>query len=207
MIGVVQPTIASVVLGLLGPTASVAFRVVSTVSGAVEPILAYGRYRLLAHGHKGEVAAFAAIFLTGMMIVLAAAFLGLGRLVFGPAWNDVGVVALLLACLWKGFTFLSTIPFAALRKAGATATVFWIRAASTLVYLAIGLAFLVAWRTNVAIFAAFLLAEMLTALLYHNVATKGAPDYDVRLRNAAHRTRAWLRPMHDSAGSDDDERP
>ena len=117
--------------GHAGPAASVAFRVVSTVSGALEPILAYGRYRLLAHGHRGEIAIVAVSSSAGLAAVLAGAFLGLGSLIFGPAWSNVGAVALLLACLWKGFMLLSTVPFAALRKAGETALVFWIRGAST----------------------------------------------------------------------------
>ena len=46
VVGAVQPAITSLVLTTIGPAASVAFRVVSTVSGALEPIIAYGRYRL-----------------------------------------------------------------------------------------------------------------------------------------------------------------
>ena len=55
-VGSVQPALTFVVLVMLGPAASVGFRVVSTISGALEPIIAYGRFRLLAHGHKGEFA-------------------------------------------------------------------------------------------------------------------------------------------------------
>src|SRR6476620_10623791 len=124
VVGIVQPAMTSIVLVVMGPAASVAFRVISTVSGALEPILSYGRYRLLAHGHKGELAIFGAVFTAGMAAVIVGAFSGLGSLVFGPAWNDVGVIAFLLACLWKGLMLLSTVPFAALRKAGETALVF-----------------------------------------------------------------------------------
>lgn len=178
VVGAVQPAITSLVLASVGPVAAVAFRVVSTVSGALEPIIAYGRYRLLAHGHKGEVATVVAIFSAGLVVVLAAALGGFGKLVFGPAWSQVGVAALLLACLWKGLMLVSTVPFAALRKAGETKVVFWIRAASSVVYLAIGSAFLWAWHTNTAIFAGFVLAEMLTAVFYHVVALRSAPDYE-----------------------------
>lgn len=187
VVGIPTPVITSVVLVVLGPAASVAFRVISTVAGAVEPILAYGRYRLLAHGHKGELAIFAVIFCAGLTTVAGGAFAGLGRLIFGSAWNGVGVVALLCACLWKGFTFLSTVPFAALRKAGETAWVFWIRGGSALIYLGISISFLLIWRSNTAIFVGFVVAELLTALLYHYAASKGAPEYDVRLKNVAKR--------------------
>ncbi|HRD10474.1 MAG TPA: hypothetical protein PLI79_01300 [Mycobacterium sp.] len=178
VVGAVQPAITSLVLTTIGPAASVAFRVVSTVSGALEPIIAYGRYRLLAHGHRGEVAIVVAIFSAGLAIVLVAAFGGFGKLVFGPAWNQVGAAALLLACLWKGLMLVSTVPFAALRKAGETKVVFWIRALSSVVYLVIGSAFLWIWHSNAAIFAAFVLAEALTAILYHRIALRSAPAYE-----------------------------
>jgi hypothetical protein len=185
VVGVVQPAITSVVLVMVGPAASVAFRVISTVSGALEPIIGYARYRLLAHGHKGEIAIVAVIFSAALAAVLGSAFGGLGSLIFGPAWSGVGVVAMLLACLWKGLTLLSAVPFAALRKAGETALVFWIRGASTLVYLGSGVVFLLTFHTITAIFLAFVLAEAFTTILYQYAATKGAPNYDVSLRKAA----------------------
>ena len=85
VVGAVQPAITSLLLVMVGPAVAVTFRVISTVAGAVEPILAYGRYRLLAHGHRGELASFVAVFVVGLAAVLAAAVGGFGRLVFGPA--------------------------------------------------------------------------------------------------------------------------
>ncbi|GLP82108.1 hypothetical protein [Mycobacterium antarcticum] len=177
VVGAVQPAITSLLLVMVGPAASVTFRVISTVAGAMEPILAYGRYRLLAHGHRGELAPFVAVFAVAMAMVLAAALGGAGSLIFGPAWGGVGVAALLLAFLWKGVTLLSTVPFAALRKVGKTVLVFWIRGASTVIYLVISVSFLMVWHTTGAIFLAFVVAEMLTAILYHRAAVQGAPDY------------------------------
>lgn len=193
VVGAVVPAIASAVLYAMGPAASVAFRVISTVSGALEPIIAYGRYRLLAKGSPGEAAIVGVIFLLGLVAVLIAAFGGIGRLVFGPAWSHVGVVALLLACLWKGLMLLSTIPFAALRKAGETKRVFWVRSASTVVYLAVTLGFLFAWRSTIAIFLAFVIAEIFTGILYRMVALKNVPEYqgvlDAAARNLPRRQR------------------
>lgn len=177
VVGAVQPAITSLLLVLVGPAASVTFRVISTVAGALEPILAYGRYRLLAHGHRGELKAFVAVFVVGMAAVLIAAFGGLGSLVFGPAWQGVGVAAMLLACLWKAFMLVSTVPFAALRKAGRTVLVFWIRGASTVVYLIVSVGMLLVWKNTAAIFLAFVIAELITALVYHYAAIRGAPDY------------------------------
>lgn len=177
MVGIVQPAMTSIVLVVMGPAASVAFRVISTVSGAVEPILSYGRYRLLAHGHKGELATFGAVFTAGMAAVVVGAFSGLGSLVFGTAWDNVGVTAFLLACLWKSFMLAATVPFAALRKAGDTALVFRVRALSTIMYLVIGVAFLLIWHSTTAIFLSFVVAELITTVVYHCAATKDAPEY------------------------------
>jgi hypothetical protein len=181
VVGAVQPAITSIVLVTMGPAASVGFRVISTVANALEPIIAYGRFRLLAHGHHGEVMIVVGIFVAGLAGVLAAAFGGLGSLIFGPAWANVGAVALILACLWKGLMLTSTVPFAALRRAGETTIVFWVRAMSTVVYLAMGVGFLLGWHSNTAIFLAFVLSESFTAVLYHVVARRSAPDYDVKL--------------------------
>jgi hypothetical protein len=177
VVGAVQPAITSILLLMVGPMASVTFRVISTVAGALEPVLAYGRYRLLAHGHRGELAAFVAVFAVGMAAVLVAAFGGLGSLIFGPAWQGVGAAAMLLACLWKALVLLSTVPFAALRKAGKTVLVFWIRGGSTVIYLAISVGLLILWQNTTAIFLAFVVSELLTAMIYHYAALKDAPEY------------------------------
>lgn len=177
VVGAVQPVITSVLLVMVGPLASVTFRVISTVAGALEPILAYGRYRLLAHGHRGELRTFVAVFAVGMVAVLVVAFGGLGGLVFGPAWDDVGVAAMLLACVWKAVMLISTVPFAALRKAGRTVLVFWIRLASTMIYLGMSVGLLLVSQTTTAIFLAFVAAELVTAIIYHYAAVAGATDY------------------------------
>lgn len=199
VVGSVVPAITSAVFYLLGPAASVSFRVISTVSGALEPIIAYGRYRLLAHGRKAEAAIVGVIFLVGLAGVLIGAFGGLGRLIFGPAWAGVGIVALLLACVWKGLMLLSTVPFAALRKAGETTLVFWVRAASSVVYLAVAAGFLMTWHSNVAIFLAFVLSEIFTGFLYRFVALKYVPDFAGIIDQAANR----LRPGRSAASGGD----
>lgn len=181
VVGAVQPAITSIVLVTMGPAASVGFRVISTVANALEPIIAYGRFRLLAHGHHGELVIVSGIFVAGLAGVLLGAFGGLGSLIFGPAWANVGALALVLACLWKGLMLTSTVPFAALRRAGETTIVFWVRATSTVVYLAMGVGFLLGWHSNTAIFLAFVLSESFTAVLYHVVARRSAPEYDVKL--------------------------
>ncbi|MET0897036.1 MAG: hypothetical protein ABWY45_03885 [Mycobacterium sp.] len=205
VVGAVQPAITSIVLVTMGPAASVGFRVISTVANALEPIIAYGRFRLLAHAQKGEVVVVGAIFIAGLAGVLAGAFGGLGSLIFGPAWANVGAVALLLACLWKGLMLLSTVPFAALRRAGETTIVFWVRAVSTVAYLALGVGFLVGWHSNTAIFLAFVLAEVFTAILYHFVAVKNAPDYELNAGDVARVQKAAAERRKATAPAEDDD--
>jgi hypothetical protein len=72
---------------------------------------------------------------------------------------------------------VSTVPFAALRKAGKTVLVFWIRGAGTVVYLVISVGLLLVWQNTAAIFLAFVIAEMITSLGYHAAAVRAAPDY------------------------------
>jgi hypothetical protein len=55
--------------------------------------------------------------------------------------------------------------------------VFWIRAASTVVYLAVSVGFLLVWENISAIFLAFVVSETITAVVYHYAAVRGAPEY------------------------------
>ncbi|UNB99461.1 hypothetical protein H5U98_29030 [Mycolicibacterium boenickei] len=201
VVGAVMPAMTSVVLYAMGPASSVAFRVISTVSGALEPIISYGRYRLLARANKREAAIVGVIFLLGLVAVLVAAFGGFGQLVFGPAWSNVGVVALLLACVWKGLMLLSTVPFAALRAAGETTAVFWGRVVSTLVYLALGLGFLFIWHSTIAIFLSFVIAEIFTGILYRTVARRYVPDFEGVVDVAARRLRNGRRSTDGGSGA------
>ncbi len=184
VVGAVYPVITSLVLAIAGPAAAVGFRVIWSVAGALEPILAYGRYRLLAHGHRGEIGSIAAVFTIGLLAVLLAAFSGFGELFFGPAWAGVGVSAVVFACLLKGLVLIDNVPFAALRKAGETARAFWVRGISSVLYLGLGVWFLLAFHSITAVFLAFIVAEVLTIVLYHRVASGAAPDYGVSLRRA-----------------------
>jgi hypothetical protein len=203
VVGAVYPIITSLVLSLAGPAAAVSFRVIWSVAGALEPILAYGRYRLLAHGHRGEIGSIAAVFAAGLLAVLLAAFSGFGELVFGPAWAGVGVMAVVFACLLKGLVLIDNVPFAALRKAGETSLVFWVRGASSVLYLVLGVWFLHAFGSVSAVFLAFIIAEVFTIVLYHLVASKAAPDYGISLRSANRNSTAFGSDRFPEPGPDE----
>ncbi|WP_349270663.1 hypothetical protein MPNTM1_01963 [Mycolicibacterium parafortuitum] len=172
VVGAVQPALTSLILVILGPAASVTFRVVSTITGALEPIIAYGRMRLLAHGHRGEITIVAAIFAVGVAVLFGAALAGLWHLIFGPAWSGVTYVGLLFACLWKLLMLVTTVPFAALRREGQTAVVFWVRCLGTLVYMVLGVSFVLIFRTPTAAFIAFALAEAVSFPIYYLAAKR-----------------------------------
>ena len=176
-VGSVQPTLQAFILVLLGPAASVGFRVISTISGILEPILAYGRVRQLAHGHRGEVAQVTLIFVVGTAAIFIAAYVGLWQLIFGPAWGSTLLAGLAVACLWKATMLFSTIPFAALRRAGQTKQVFWLRAANTALYVGFGLGFLFIFDSGFAVFSSFVVTELVMFVPYHLYARKFAPDY------------------------------
>lgn len=176
-VGAIQPTLTTLILMVLGPAASVGFRVISTISGALEPIIAYGRFRQLAHGHRGEVAHVAVIFAAAVAAIFIAAATGLWGMIFGSAWAHVAITGLVIACLWKVSMLISTVPFAALRKAGRTREVFWIRLAGTIVYVILGVAALLIFRNSTAVFASFVLAELIGFPMYHFAAKRSAPDY------------------------------
>lgn len=177
-VGMVQPALASFILAVLGPSAAVGFRVVSTISGILEPILAYGRVRQLAHGHRGEVANVALILVVGTAAIFGGAYLGLWSLIFGPAWSSSLYVGLAVACGWKACMLITTIPFAALRRAGRTTMVFWLRAANATLYVALGLAFLFGFGTSTAVFVSFVITELLMFVPYHVAAARFAPEYN-----------------------------
>jgi hypothetical protein len=176
-VGIVQPALTSFILVVLGPAASVAFRVVSTISGVLEPILAYGRVRQLAHGHKGEVAHVTLIFAAGTAAIFVSAYVGLWGLIFGPAWSSSLIIGLMVGCLWKACMLFSTIPFAALRRAGKTQEVFWLRLANTALYVGLGLAFLYGFHSATAVFLSFVVTELLMFVPYHLGAMRAAPEY------------------------------
>ncbi len=188
VVGGVYPIITTLVLSVAGPAAAVGFRVIWSVAGALEPILAYGRYRLLAHGHRGEIGSVAAVFIAGLVAVLVAAFAGFGELVFGPAWVGVSVVAVVFACVLKGLVLIDNVPFAALRKAGRTDLAFVVRAASSVVSLALGVCFLLVSHSVTAVFLAFIIAEVFTIALYHVVATRNVTEYGVFPRRSGNDT-------------------
>lgn len=162
--GVAYPALNAVVLALLGPAASVIFAAVSTVSGLLAIPLNFLRLRLLKEHSVLDIVVTSCALVFAAVVIAIAEFAGLLGLAFGSTWTiAVTVLPLLFACLWRVSILFSSIPFAALRRAGRARLVMILRGASSFLTLAIAIpstAFGQIWI----VFTALLLGELVLAL-------------------------------------------
>ncbi len=163
--GFTQPALNAVLLALAGPQVAVIFRAVSTVSGALEPVLAYTRVRLLVQASHLQVWTGAAALGAVLAMLSVLEVNGAFRAYLGAAWAGVGLTVLVAACCWRASTLITTVPFATLRRQGRTTSVFWLRAASS-VWSFLVAAPVALTGNPVLIFAALLAAEVTSSLAY-----------------------------------------
>jgi hypothetical protein len=173
MVGMVQPLLNALLLAVVGPSAAIAFRILSTVSAAMEPVTAYVRVRLLVAWSRIQVLVGAAAMLALFALVMTMAWTGAFRAILGAAWDHVPLAALVLACLWRASGFITTIPFAELRRQGRTTQVFWLRVASSLWYALVAVPVSLTGST-VLLFAALLAADLTCAAVYFAYARRAA---------------------------------
>ncbi len=163
--GFTQPALNAALLALVGPQAAVTFRAVSTVSGALEPVLAYTRVRLLVRASRLQVWTGAAALGAVLAMLSVLEIVGAFRAYLGEAWAGAGLPVLVVACCWRASTLITTVPFATLRRQGRTTSVFWLRAASSLWSFLIAVPVALT-GSPVLIFAALLAAEASSSLVY-----------------------------------------
>ena len=179
--GVIYPLMNAVVLTLLGPAQSVIFTAVATVSGALAIPLNFLRARLLAEASRMDVLLTSAAVVLAAAAILFAEHLGVFGFIFGDAWENGGLVGVLaVACVWRAASLATTIPFAALRRAGAVALVTGLRALVSLITFALAMGG-VAAGSVLTVFTALLVAEALSAIVYmlawrHTSARSIAPE-------------------------------
>jgi hypothetical protein len=154
------------ILFFLGPSEAIAFRLILTVLGVLQPVLGYLRTKLL-----GSPSTLLTIFLSvlscvALGAVLFATKLGLFEYIFGDSWSHVPFAALAVACAWKLISIPGTIPFAEMRRRGEVSTVFTLRAISTVAYIALGVVVTLIWSSSILVFVAFCAAELITLTLY-----------------------------------------
>lgn len=158
------------VLVLLGPAQAVAFRLVLTVLGVLQPVLGYMRTRLLASSSPRLVTATYVLSAIALACVVLAHVLGLFHVLFGTAWDYVSLAALAWACLWKILTIPETVPFARMRRQGHVSRVFVARSISTGCFVVLGSIGAATGASTAAVFLAFTVAQVITVALYSALA-------------------------------------
>ncbi|WP_188741992.1 hypothetical protein [Agromyces bauzanensis] len=164
--GVIYPLLNAMILTFLGSADAVLFTSIATVSGLLAIPLNFMRLRLLKEHSRLDIAVSAASVLAAVAALLVLELVGAFGFIFGPAWTESAtIVPLLLACAWRAASLATTIPFAALRRAGEVRLLTGLRAAVsalTFVFAAAGLAL----DDLAAVFLGLLVAELASAVVY-----------------------------------------
>ncbi len=164
--GLTQPALNAAILVLIGPAASVAFRMVNSLTNLFSPALSFLRVRLLGRHSSTDIAISVAVSVVVLVLILVPEFLGLWSVIFGEAWIDVTAAALLAGVAWKLCGLASTVPFARLRRNARARLVFVLRLISTATYTGTALIAAAVTRDVAWVFIAFAVSEALTAALY-----------------------------------------
>lgn len=164
--GVTQPILNGAILGYLGPQASVAFRMTSSLINVFSPALTFARVRLLARASVGDLIMSSVVVIALAIGLLIPNIFGLWSFVFGESWVSVTTIAICAAIVWKIASLASTVPFARLRRTGYARLIFLLRLTSTLIYGVLALSTLFLFRDVSAVFISFAVSEVLTACLY-----------------------------------------
>ena len=136
------------------------------MSGLLAIPLNFMRLRLLKEHSRLDIVVSGASVLAAVVALLVLEFTGVFGFVFGEAWTESAtLVPLLLACGWRAASLATTIPFAALRRAGEVRLVTGLRAAVSV--LTFGLAAVgLAAQSLSAVFLGLLVAELASAVVY-----------------------------------------
>ncbi|MBT2500297.1 hypothetical protein J7E25_14475 [Agromyces sp. ISL-38] len=164
--GVVSPLLNAMILAFLGSTDAVLFASIATVSGLLAIPLNFMRLRLLKEHSLLDIVVSAASVLAAVVALLVLELAGAFGFVFGEAWaGSATMVPLLFACAWRAASLATTIPFAALRRAGAVRLLTGLRAIVSVVTFALAAAGL-ALESLPAVFLGLLVAELVSAVVY-----------------------------------------
>ena len=156
----------AIVLLAMSAADAVAFRLVLTVLGILQPLLGYLRTRLLGHPSVRLTWVLSGMTTLALVSVVVADLAGLFEFIFSDSWDAVPLGALVAACGWKAVSIPSTIPFASMRRKGLVREVFIARSASTGIYLALGSAAAFGTQSLTSVYIAFMVAELTTFAIY-----------------------------------------
>lgn len=164
--GIVFPLINTLILFVLGPIGAVLFTAISTVSGLLAIPINFLRLRLLKEHSRLDLWVSVGSLIIAVVALLIFEFAGFFSLLFGTAWSmEATLVPLVVACAWRAASIAPTLPFTALRRMGFARRVTILRAGASII--AFALASIALLTLNIVwIFAALLLAELLSGLIY-----------------------------------------
>lgn len=164
--GAIYPAINALILVSLGPVAAVVFAAISTVSGLIAIPLNYMRVRLLKSHSRIDITLTGAAIGLAVVVITALELLGVLGFFFGSAWDSSStLIPLLIACAWRSASLLTTVPFAALRRAGSVRLVTVLRATAAIVTLIASWAVLRLDQVAL-VFTVLLAGELFQAVLY-----------------------------------------
>lgn len=163
-----------VVLASLTSADAVAFRMVLSVLGILQPLLGFLRTRLLVSPSIPLTTVLGSASLVALAGVLVAHMVGLLGAVLGPSWSQVSTPALVFACLWKVASVPSTVPFAMLRREGHLGSLLRLRIATSFLFLTSGCLAVWIGHSLFGVFVGLCIAESVSALIYFGVANSVA---------------------------------
>ena len=173
--GVIPPLLNAVILGRLSSVDAVLFTSVSTVSGLLAIPLNFMRLRLLKERSRLDVVLSAASLVAAVLVIVGLELAGLFGVLFGDAWrHSATMVPLLVACVWRSASLVTTVPFTALRRAGAVRVVTVLRAVVSALTVALALARL-SLRGLVGVFVGLLVSEVAGATILSVAARRRVP--------------------------------
>lgn len=171
--GVVIPLLNSVILAVLGPTEAVLFAAISTASGVLAIPLNFMRTRLLKEHSVLDIVASGIAVAGAFAALLVLHLTGVLGQLFGAAWTfEAATGTLLVACAWRAASLATSVPFAALRRAGHARLVAVLRAVVSAMTFALAIGgvavggLLQPGGGLIGAFAGLLVAELVSAGVY-----------------------------------------
>lgn len=155
-----------VVLAALGEESAVAFRLVISLLGLLQPLIGYTRSRLLGRDSPRLLVVATALSFAVLGAILLAHIAGVFDAIFATAWDQISVSGLLIACFWKLATIPSTSPFALLRRAGKAGTVLGVRIVVSMLAITFPAALVSVTFSLEGVFAGLLVSELIALSLY-----------------------------------------
>ncbi len=164
--GIIYPALNAAILLLIGPSGSVLFAAISTVSGLLAIPLNFVRLRLLKAHSTLDIWIGGAAVALAIIVIGVLEFTGILGFVFKGSWTvDATVVPLMIACIWRSASLATTLPFAALRRGGHVRLLAVLRGCCALATVTVGLGVLPLHSLTL-VFLVLLLGELSQAITY-----------------------------------------